>query len=65
MAAAIRSLVQTEVLPTPMDTIAAFGAGRAFVRRVPRENLWIWFQVADRHLELLAVKDEPPVPLDE
>lgn len=65
MAAAIRSLVQSEALPAQMDTVAAFGAGRAFVRRMPRENLWIWYQVGNRHLELLAVKGEPPVPLDE
>jgi hypothetical protein len=48
-----------------MDTVAAFGTGRAYVRRVPRDNLWIWYQVSDRHVELLAVKGEPPVPLDE
>jgi hypothetical protein len=32
---------------------------------VARENLWIYYRVGDDYLELLTVRDEPPIPDDE
>jgi hypothetical protein len=58
-------MLSADVLPSPADTATAFGTGRANVRRVPRENLWIVYQVADDFVDLLAVRDAPPVPEDE
>ncbi len=57
--------MRAEALPTPGDSLTAFGTGRALVRRVPGDNLWIVYQVADAFLDLLAVRSEPPVPADE
>ena len=58
----MQSLLRAEVLPTPADTLTAFGTGRALVRRVPRENLWIVYKVSDGYVDFLTVKDEPPIP---
>jgi hypothetical protein len=63
VASTVRSLVAAEPLPGPLDTAAEFRPGRAFVRRVPRENLWIWFRVNDEFVHLLTVRSEPPVPM--
>jgi hypothetical protein len=52
-------------LPAPADTAVAFETGRALVRRVPRENLWVVYQVREDFIDLLAVRDEPPIPVDD
>jgi hypothetical protein len=57
--------MRTDTLPGPADTSMAFGAGRAFVRRVSGDNLWIVYQVKDDFIDLLAVKGEPPIPSDD
>jgi hypothetical protein len=48
-----------------LDTSAEFKPGRALVRRVPRENLWLWYRVDESYVHLLAVRAEPPVPADD
>lgn len=63
--AAVQSLVRAEVLPAPADAPTAFGRGRAFVRRVARENLWIVYKVSDQYVDLLTVQAEPPLPADD
>lgn len=57
--------MRAETLPAPTDTFTAFGAGRALVRRVPRDNLWIVYQLSDGYIDLLTVKDVPPIPADD
>jgi hypothetical protein len=57
--------MRAETLPAPTDTLTAFGTGRALVRRVSRENLWIVYQVNGDYLELLTVRNEPPIPADD
>jgi hypothetical protein len=57
--------MRADALPGPADTTMAFGAGRAFVRRVSGDNLWIVYQVKDDFIDLLAVKGEPPIPSDD
>lgn len=57
--------MRTDTLPGPADTTMAFGAARAFVRRVSGDNLWIVYQVKDDFIDLLAVKGEPPIPSDD
>ena len=61
----MQSLVRAEVLPALVDTLTAFGTGRALVRRVPRENLWIVYKVSNGYVDLLTVIDEPPIPADD
>jgi hypothetical protein len=63
--ATVRAIARAEALPGPLDTSAEFKPGRALVRRVPRENLWIWYRVDEMYLHLLAVRAEPPVPADD
>ncbi|HKY41094.1 MAG TPA: hypothetical protein VJN18_34410 [Polyangiaceae bacterium] len=61
----MQSLLRAEVLPAPADAPIAFGAGRALVRRVSRENLWIVYKVSDQYLDLLTVQADPPIPADD
>ncbi len=56
--------MRAEVLPGPTDTSIDFAPGHALARRVPRENLWIVFRASDAYLDLLTIKDEPPIPSD-
>jgi hypothetical protein len=32
---------------------------------VPRDNLWIVYQLSDGYIDLLTVKDVPPIPADD
>lgn len=32
-------------------------------RRVPDQNLWIWFLFDDEHVTLVSLSDKPPVPI--
>lgn len=52
-------------LPSPGDVETTFAPGRAFVRRVGGQNLWIWYRFDEVHVELITVRDEPPVPSDD
>jgi hypothetical protein len=61
----VQSLVRAEVLPSPADTPIVFGAGRALVRRVSRENLWIVYKISDQYVDLLTVQADPPIPADD
>jgi hypothetical protein len=65
VAATVQVLLRAEALPAPVDTLTAFGTGRALVRRVPRENLWIVYKVSEGYVDFLTVKDEPPIPADD
>jgi hypothetical protein len=65
VSAAIDTLAREEVLPGVHDVRSQFAPGHAHVRRVPRNNLWIWYRFDADHVTLLAVRDEPPVPDDE
>lgn len=37
--------------------------GRAWVRHVLNENIWLWFRFNDQDLILVTVTTSPPVPL--
>lgn len=63
--AAIRTLSDAERLPGPMDVRAKFAPGFAHVRRVPGQNLWIWYRFDDEHVDMVTLNSEPPVPEDE
>jgi hypothetical protein len=61
--AAIRTLTDADDLPGPIDVHARFAPGYAYVRRVPGQNLWIWYRFDDEHVDAITLKDEPPVPV--
>jgi hypothetical protein len=63
--ATVGALASADVLPSPMDSETVFPPGRAHVRRVPGHNLWILFRFDAMHVDVLAVRDAPPIPVDE
>ena len=56
--------MEAAVLPGPQDIEAPVPpTGRAYVRRVAGENLWVWYRATDDTLRVLALTDNPPVPI--
>jgi hypothetical protein len=41
VSAVVRALAEADILPEHGDLEALFHPGRAFVRRVPKHNLWV------------------------
>ncbi len=55
-----------EALPGPGDTVALIPpTARAFVRRVPRENLWVWYRATEAQVAIVGLSANPPVPVSE
>ena len=65
VAAVVRALAEADILPEHADLEASFHPSRAFVRRVPKHNLWVWFRVDADHVTLISITDEPPIPFEE
>ncbi len=61
--ATIRAIADADVLPGPADFETEFAPGRAHVRRVSGKNLWVLYRFSDTHVDVLAVRADPPVPL--
>jgi len=61
--ATIRAL-ETGTLPGAADDETEFSPGRAFVRRVPGNNLWVLYRFDDDHVFIMTARNEPPVPVD-
>jgi hypothetical protein len=61
----VRALAEADILPEHGDLESLFHPSRAFVRRVPKHNLWVWFRTDADHVTLLWITDEPPIPLEE
>ena len=61
----IRGLSRADALPGHADFLTEFHPGHAQVRRVAGHNLWVLYRFDTIHLEVLAVRDTPPVPVDE
>jgi len=51
-------------LPGLVDHETPFAPGRAFVRRVGGQNLWLLYRFDDVHVFIVTVRAEPPVPVD-
>jgi hypothetical protein len=64
VSATIRALASTDV-PGAGDYETSFSPGRAHVRRVPGQNLWILYRFDDRHVFVMTARSHPPIPLDE
>jgi len=59
----VRALADAEVLPAEIDVEATRKPiGRAWVRRVSGQNLWLWFRVTDEEVVLITISTDPPVP---
>lgn len=63
--AAVGALAKADELPGPGDSETTFHPGRVHVRRVAGHNLWILYRFDAAHLDVLTVRDEPPMPSDE
>jgi hypothetical protein len=62
---AVRALADASELPGHSDFETSFAPGRAWVRRVPGENVWILYRFDDSHVDVMALRSEPPVPADD
>jgi hypothetical protein len=59
----LRALI-ADVLPGPLDyEVAIPPTQRAWVRRVPNSNLWVFYRFDDANVRLVALTATPPVPL--
>ncbi len=47
----------------PGETV--FAPGRAHVRRVPRQNIWLLYRFDDDQLFVMTARGQPPVPVEE
>jgi hypothetical protein len=57
--------MEAGTLPGAADLETAFSPGRAFVRRVLGQNIWILYRFDGQHLFVLTARNQPPVPVDE
>jgi hypothetical protein len=62
--ATVGALASTETLPAATDFETSFAPKRAHVRRVPGHNLWILYKFDDTYVDVLSVRDAPPVPVE-
>jgi hypothetical protein len=63
--ATVVALSTSEKLPGASDVRSRFAPGYAHVRRVVGFNFWIWYRFDDDHVDVLTLKNEPPVPEDD
>lgn len=63
--ATVHALTTAELLPGPLDYETLIPpVQRAWVRRVPGHNLWLFYRVREDVVYLLLVTREPPVPVE-
>ncbi len=62
--ATIRAL-KNDTLPGAGDYETAFAPGRAHVRRVPGQNLWLLYRFDNEHVTVMTARNQPPVPADD
>jgi hypothetical protein len=62
--ATIGALGDAETLPGPVDHQTRFAPGRAHVRRVSGQNVWILYRFDTVHVFVITVRAQPPVPAE-
>jgi len=62
--ATVRAIAEADVLPGPADFATDFAPGRARVRRVSGHNLWVLYRFDAIHVDVLTVRNQPPVPVE-
>ena len=66
MGRTLAALMSDAMLPGPGDVRALRPpTSEAFVRRVAKVNLWVWYVVRDGVVFAVALTTDPPVPADE
>ena len=60
----LESLAAADQLPGFGDLETPYAPGTALARRVPGNNLWLLYRFDDTHIDVVAVRHEPPVPID-
>ncbi len=65
LGSAVAALSNADMLPGWSDFETTFHPGRAYVRRVPGHNLWILYRFDRQYVDVLSLRDQPPVPDDE
>jgi hypothetical protein len=61
----IDALSNAASLPGVADVQTKFAPGRAFVRRVTGQNVWLLYRFDAEQLFVLTARAEPPVPVDD
>jgi len=61
--ATVRAIADANALPGPADFETTFAPGRAHVRRVSGQNLWVLYRFDVSHVDVITVRNEPPIPL--
>lgn len=64
VSATIRAVAAAAALPEAADFEAVFHPGRAYVRRVVKQNLWLWFRIDETHVTFVSLTDAPPAPVE-
>jgi hypothetical protein len=64
VSATARQLAEDVALPSRADFETEFSPGRAYVRRVSGQNLWVLYRFDDTYVDVLAVRESPPVPAE-
>jgi len=65
LAVLLRNMLSAE-LPGPQDAEALMPpVARYWFRRVPGQNLWLYFAFDDAELFAVSLTARPPVPVDE
>lgn len=60
----VAALARTSDLPGPLDVEVRFRPGRAYVRRVSGENLWVFYRFDLQHLYVMTARNVPPTPAE-
>jgi hypothetical protein len=60
----LAALTSSPTLPGRQDFETIFHPGRAYVRRVPSQNLWILYRFDAANVDVLTIRGEPPIPID-
>ena len=63
VSATMRALVAAD-LPGPGDFETSFSPGKAHVRRVAGQNVWLLYRFDDQLVFLMTARDQPPVPTE-
>lgn len=57
----MRALAASD-LPGPGDFETSFAPGKAHVRRVTGQNLWLLYRFDDQFVFVMTARSQPPVP---
>jgi hypothetical protein len=63
VSATMRALAAAD-LPGAGDSETSFSPGKAYVRRVTGQNLWLLYRFDDEQVFIMTARGQPPVPAD-